>query len=85
MAEKRQTVANCNLEKANQIANKVGERREEEKVNSHTSDAKDFQNAIDRHERDFKISREGGTGQENEARAVTFATPITVLEISRKP
>ena len=60
MAEKGQTEANCNLENTNKIANNIGERREEEKGNSHISEAKDFQNAIDRHERDLKISREVG-------------------------
>ena len=60
MAEKRHTEANCNIENTNRIANEVGERREEEKGNSHISDAKDFQNAIGRHEQDLKISRGNG-------------------------
>ena len=64
MAEKGQTKANCNLENTNKIANDVGERREEEKGNSHIGDTnvsfKEFQNAIDCHERDLKISREVG-------------------------
>ena len=61
MAEKGKTEANCNLkENTNKIANKVGERREEEKGHSHIGDAKDFQNALVRHERDLIISREVG-------------------------
>ncbi|CAH3150914.1 unnamed protein product, partial [Porites lobata] len=47
-------------ENTNKIANKVGERREEEKGHSHIGDAKDFQNALVRHERDLIISREVG-------------------------
>ena len=58
MAEKGQTEANCNLENTNRIANEVGKRREEAKGKNHISDAKDFQNAIDHHEQDPKISRE---------------------------
>ena len=60
MAEKGQTEANSNLENTNRIPNEVGKRREEEKGNSQIGDAKDFQNAIDRHERDLKISKEVG-------------------------
>ena len=60
MAEKAQTEANCNLENTNQIANEVGERREKEKEKSHIDYAKNFKNAIDRHERDLKISRDVG-------------------------
>ena len=60
MAEKEQTEVNCNLQNTNKIANEVGKRREEEKENGHISDAKDFQNAIDRHEGDLKISKDVG-------------------------
>ena len=64
MAEKGRTEANCDLGKINQIANEVGERREDENGNSNIGDVnvnfKDFKNAIDCHERDLKISREVG-------------------------
>ena len=61
MAEKGQTEANCNLENTNEIADEVGERREEEKANSNFGDAyvnfKDLQNAIDCNELYVKICR----------------------------
>ena len=64
MAQKRQKEANCNLENTNKITNDVREGREEEKGNNHVShanvDLKDFQNAINNHKQDFKISREVG-------------------------
>ena len=64
MAEKGQTEENCNLENNNDIPNKVGERSEKENRNSYIGDAnvnfKDFQNAMECHERDLKISREVG-------------------------
>ena len=64
MAEKGQTEENCNLENNNDIPNKVGERSEKGNRNSYIGDAnvnfKDFQNAIECHERDLKISREVG-------------------------
>ena len=64
MDEKGQTEANCNLQNTNKIANEDGERREEEKGKSNIGDvnfnSKDFQNAIDCHERELKISKEVG-------------------------
>ena len=169
MAEKGQTEANCNLGNTNEINNEVGEKREEEKVNSNIGDAYinlkdfrnaikyleiylklskevgdkategevhrnlgntyhrlgdfqkateyherhleiskevgdragegiaygnlgnayhslgDFQKAIEYHERHLKISKEGETGQEKEELTVILASPLEILEISRKP
>ena len=62
MATKGQTEATCNLRNTNKITDEVGERTEEEKGNITIGDAyvtfKDFQKAIEYHERDLKIYKE---------------------------
>ena len=45
----------------------------------------DFRKAIEYHQRYLKISKEGGDKAGEEKRTVILASPITVLEISRKP
>ena len=64
MAAKGQTEATCNLGNTNQIADKVGERTEEEKRNSTIGDAcvnfKDFQNTINYLEICLKFFRQVG-------------------------
>ena len=64
MAAKGQTEATCNPGNTNKIADEVGERTEDEKGNSTIGNAyvnfKDFQKAIEYHERDLKVSKEVG-------------------------
>ena len=88
MVEQGQTEANYNLRNTNEIDHKVGERREEEKGRSKIGDVcvlKDFRNAIKYLEIYLKISKEVGDRAGQGKRMVILATPMKVLEISRKP
>ena len=64
MAAKGQTEATCNVGNTNKIAEEVEKMKEEEEGNSTINDAyvnfKDFQKAIEYHERDLEISKELG-------------------------
>ena len=73
------------LKRSKEVGDRAREGEAYDNLGTTYNDLGDFQKAIEYHERGLKILKEVGDRAGEGINTVILATPITVLEISRKP